>query len=118
MPLDEQTAKARAMSESDLFTEVATILKRCGWRYHHVPATAYRKNHIRSGFPDIIAIKDWHLLAIELKRESEKVLPETEQWEWAIAFLRVQAGSYHAVRYVEWRPSDLLAGRIDEVLAS
>ena len=29
--VDEQTTKARAMSEGSLFNEVATILKRLGW---------------------------------------------------------------------------------------
>ena len=116
MPIDEQTAKARAMSESQLFDEVAKILKRCGWRYHHVPATAYRKNHIRRGFPDITAVKGVRLLFMELKREGQAL--SDEQVEWMNDLLLVQVVSDKCIQYLVFRPSDLLAGRIDEVLAS
>jgi Holliday junction resolvase len=112
--VDEQTAKARTMSEGNLFNEVATLLKRLGWRYHHVPATAYRKNHIPAGFPDIVAVKGGRLLFIELKREKEKL--SIEQAEWMHDLLMVFARNAGARHFV-WRPSDLLAGRIDEVLA-
>ena len=112
--VDAQTAKARAMSEGDLFNEVTTLLKGLGWRYHHVPATAYRKNHIRSGFPDIMAVRDGRLLFIELKREKEKLT--IEQAEWMHDLLMVFARNAGARHFV-WRPSNLLSGEIAEILA-
>ena len=112
--IDAQTAKARAMSEGELFNEVATLLKRLGWRYHHVPATAYRKNHIPAGFPDITAVKGGRLIFAELKRERESLSDEQDDWGQALTCV---AEGNQWVEYHIWRPSDLLAGRIDRVLA-
>jgi len=114
--------EARAMSESDLFKGVAELLKALGWRYFHIPATAYKNHGIRSGFPDITAVRGRWLLFIELKREKEHL--SLEQLEWQADLHRVQDGlkrmagpSYEAVRHLVWRPSDLLSGEIAKILA-
>ena len=113
--VDEQTAKARAMSERALYDEVAKRLKRLGWRYFHIPARAYGHG-VRAGFPDITAVKGERLLFIELKREKEKL--SDEQAAWAYALLGVAARTvYETVQYLVWRPSNLLSGEIAEILA-
>ena len=107
--------RVRLMSESELFNEVATLLKGLGWRYFHIPATAYRHG-VRAGFPDITAVKGERLLFIELKREKEKL--SDEQAAWAYALLGVAARTvYETVQYLVWRPSNLLSGEIAEILA-
>jgi hypothetical protein len=102
------------MSEAELFTEIAAILKRLGWRYHHIPATAYRKNHIRSGFPDLVAVKGRCLIFAELK--GERALRSDKQLDWGNALWAVSTACPSNVRYLVWRPSNLLSGEIDRAL--
>jgi len=111
--IDAQTAKARLMSEGELFNEVATLLRRLGWRYFHIPATAYRHG-VRAGLPDITALRGTRLIFAELKRERESLSDEQDDWGQALTCV---AEGNQWVEYHIWRPSDLLAGRIDEVLA-
>ena len=118
--VDEQTTKARAMSEGNLFNEVATILKRLGWRYFHIPATAYRHG-VRAGFPDITAVKGERLIFAELKRQTEQLSDEQVKWAQGLAEVHWKAicsdGPPGFVRFVVWRPSNLLSGEIAEILA-
>jgi len=104
---------ARAMSESELFRGVAELLKGLGWRYFHIPATAYRHG-VRAGLPNITALRGARLIFAELKRERETLSDEQEDWGQALTCV---AEENQGVEYHIWRPSDLLAGRIDEVLA-
>ena len=112
--------RVRLMSEGELFNEVATLLKGLGWRYFHIPATAYRHG-VRAGFPDLVTVRDGKLIFAELKRERETLLPE--QWEWAQELGRVCGAGRRGgtgregVRYFVWRPSNLLSGEIAEILA-
>ena len=56
------------------------------------------------------------MIFAELKREKEKLSDEQEAWAYDLLGVAAQT-VYETVRYYVWRPSDLLAGRIDEVLA-
>jgi len=79
-----------------------------GWQAARYPT--FRATHTTSGYPDLTLVRKGRLIFVELKREKAKVTPEQQKW----------LDDLRAVPFVEvyvWRPSDLLAGRIDEVLA-
>lgn len=94
----------RAMSEAVLFECVRDHLNAFKWRWYHT----YDSRRGNAGFPDIVAIKESRLLAIELKSEAGKVTPE--QRAWLLAFW-IAGNEMHT-----WRPSDLSSGLIEDTL--
>jgi len=114
---------AEAMSEKDLQTHVRRVAKVNGWRAF----CWWSSLHSPAGWTDLVLIReidrgdhdlDWlwdlrgypkaEMIFVELKSEKGKVSPEQEEVH---RLLRLTG---HAV-YV-WRPSDLLSGRVEEVL--
>ena len=97
----------RAISEEELMRDVRHMLKLYGWRlvYH-----TWMSTHSGAGFPDICAVKGKRLLFAELKRQQSHVSEEQQQWLDALAATGTEA-------YL-WRPSHLVAGIIDRVLAA
>lgn len=83
------------ISERDWQDCIMSLLRAHNWLCFH----AYDSRRSQPGFPDLLCIRGWRILAIELKTETGKLTPA--QQEWLAAF--DQTG--HAEAYV-WRPSD------------
>jgi len=101
---------AEAMTEKDLQAKVRRVATVNGWRAF----CWWSSQHSPAGWPDLVLVREVNesqarLIFVELKSEKGKVGPEQEE---AHRLLRLTG---HAV-YV-WRPSDLLSGRVEEVLA-
>jgi len=105
---------ARAMSENEL---LVGILDRARWfgvvTAHFRPArtktgwvTAVAGDG--KGFPDLVLVGPCGVLYRELKTERGRLSPEQLRWRDALQ----AAGADWAV----WKPSDLLAGRVDAEL--
>lgn len=104
----EYNARVAAdMLEGVLQERVRQLLILHGWRHYHT----YRSKRSPAGFPDTCAVRGDRLLFSELKREAPRHKPSTEQQEW-LDDLRTVPG----VSVYLWRPSDLLSGRIEEIL--
>jgi len=65
-----------AMTERQLLARVVQLAKLHGWMVSH----AWLSVHSAAGFPDIIAVKDGHILAIELKSQRGKLTQAQEAW--------------------------------------
>jgi len=101
---------AEAMTEKDLQAKVRRVATVNGWRAF----CWWSSQHSPAGWPDLVLVREVnesqaHMIFVELKSEKGKVGPEQEE---AHRLLRLTG---HGV-YV-WRPSDLLSGRVEEVLA-
>ena len=114
--------QVRAMSEGQLFKKVAELLKGCGWHYFHISAKAYKHDSVRSGFPDLIAVRNGHIIVAELKREKGTLSDDQHEWlnDFGLHVGEVYRG--HPIRgerttVCVWRPSNLLSGEIAEILA-
>lgn len=81
-------------TERDWQRTVMALLRLHGWRVYHTWLS------IRSapGFPDIIAVRDRRLVAIELKSARGALSDEQREWLEALAAAGVET---HV-----WRPSD------------
>jgi hypothetical protein len=99
-----------AMTEKDLQAHVRSVATVNGWRAF----CWWSSLHSPAGWPDLVLVREVNdsqarLLFVELKSEKGKFVPEQEE---AHRLLRLTG---HQV-YV-WRQSDLLSGRVEEVLA-
>lgn len=119
------TAEYHAMMAADMREDVLQerVRQLCllhGWRYYHT----HRAQHSPAGFPDVCAIRRDRLLFAELKREAPRYKPTAEQQAWlsdlrAYAQTLAQSGPIWDPPTLEvylWRPSDLIAGNIAEIL--
>ena len=106
-PDEYRAAQAKAMTEAQLQTQVLALARAFGWtrRFHATIA-------IRSvpGFPDLVLVHPGQrrVLWRELKTERGTVTGPQQDWLTDLA----AAGQDAAV----WRPTDLIAGRIEAVL--
>lgn len=95
-----------AMSERELARNIADRARILGLlRYH-----TYRSERSPAGFPDEVIVGPAGVLFRELKRERGRLTAEQAQWLNALCSARQDAAV--------WRPSDLLAGVVDEQLAA
>ena len=98
MRLDRQQVEAtlrRRESERTFLDAVIQLATLRGWLTYHT----WRSDHSAKGFPDLIAVRDGCLLAIEVKRESG-VLSAAQQ-DWLRAFQAIPGCQAFC-----WRPSD------------
>lgn len=110
MDTAEYNARVAAdMLEGTLQERVRQLLILHKWRHYHT----YRSKHSPAGFPDECAIRGDRLLFAELKRERGKTSPAQDAW---LADLEHIAEQSPLVSVYLWRPSDLLSGRIEEIL--
>jgi hypothetical protein len=101
---------AEAMSEKALQANVRKLAKDHGWRVY----CWWSSLHSPAGWPDLVCIREVNeeqarMVCAELKSEKGKVTPDQVE---TIRLLRMAGHNVYV-----WRPSDLLAGRIEEVLA-
>lgn len=119
--------RARTMTERQLEDTVAAMARARGWRRYHT----HRSDRSPAGFPDDVLVRDGRLLFLELKTEAGKLSAEQSAW---IADLTAVAefaeGAENAAARADGydpptlplivvtvvRPSDLLAGRLEELL--
>lgn len=71
------------MTERQWMSQVLKMLRLAGWATYHT----FDSRRSTAGFPDIIAIKERRMLAIELKADKGKATPE--QIAWIRAFAQV-----------------------------
>ena len=110
---------ARMLLEGVLQERVRQLCLLHRWRYYHT----HRSKHSPAGFPDTCAVRGDRLLFSELKREAPRHKPSTEQQEWLDDLQHIaDLANRHAgvegprIEVYLWRPSDLLSGRIEEIL--
>lgn len=139
---DVDQALAEGTPEAALQSAVEGLLRFYGWRYLHVPANAPRttrggrqvRARLTSGFPDLLAIRRLpgygpELLVAELKAEAGRYGPGQREWladlealvdavraSGKIAAREVAVHELPAIAVYTWRPSDLHAGTIEDVL--
>lgn len=102
---------AREMRETGrdgLSQQVFDLARRHGWLAARYPT--FQRTRTTPGFPDLTLVRGGRLIFSELKREGKE--PTEMQQAWL--------NELRAVPFVEvyvWRPSDLLSGEIERVLA-
>lgn len=84
-----------SLTEKQWQSCIMSALRAHGFLAYHT----YDSRRSQPGFPDIIALRGWRILAIELKAEKGRLTPA--QREWLAAF----EATDHAEAYC-WRPSD------------
>lgn len=92
------------MNESQWQSKVCQLLDLYGWRWFHAPdniptGPQRRRQSIKKGFPDLVAVKGTRVLYVELKKEGGYPSPEQREW---LAALHA-AGQEVTV----WWPKDL-----------
>lgn len=101
-----RAAMAKAMSEGDLMGHIARLCRDLGLLAYHT----HDSRRSERGYPDWTIVGPSGLLFRECKDEVKK--PTTEQVKWLTA---LRAVGYDADL---WRPSDLLAGRVQQELVA
>lgn len=84
-----------AISEREFMAQVIALAKLHGWMVSH-PWLSIRS---AAGFPDIIAVKEGLMLAIELKSERGKTTEAQEAWLDAL-------GECAGIESIVWKPHD------------
>lgn len=98
--------KPPPISESDFLSTVLGMAKHLGWLRHHtwdsriIPNDRDGDPMADVGFPDLVLVREGHLIFAELKTEGGVM--SNEQMRWAIFLDFIP----NAVSYL-WRPSDL-----------
>ena len=82
------------LSEKQLQSQIVQYAKLRGWRVYHT----YDSRRSTAGFPDLVLVRDNHLIFAEIKSNRGKVTPE--QRSWIEALTRTQC-EIHV-----WRPDD------------
>lgn len=110
-----RTIEARRMREDDLLADVTRIARDLAYLVYH----PHRSDHSEAGWPDLAMVRcnaaygPPRFVVAELKRESDgtrktELTRMQEHWRDAL----IDAG----VEWHLWRPSDLLSGRVFEIL--
>lgn len=100
--LTDRERALRAVTEKQWQKQVEQMLTALGWRWYHAPDNRPAKNgavqNVRSGWPDLFAVRGERRIAIELKSEIGRVSPEQEEWLAALGIAGIET-------YI-WRPRD------------
>lgn len=105
---EARTATARevmdgAMGEAAFQAAVLQLAELRGWRWYH----SHDSRRDPAGFPDLVLVRGWVILFVELKSERGRLRPEQEEWRNAL----LSATTHHV--HV-WRPSnwDIIEGEL------
>lgn len=98
------------MSERQLLEAVRNYAQLLGWLCYHT----YDSRRSEPGFPDLVLVRGGRLIFAELKAEGK--YPSRGQKKWLAELGDVARYSMGNVAVEVWRPSDWLAGRIEEKL--
>lgn len=110
-PEESLEVRARMMTERDLEQTVAAMARYRNLRRYHT----HRSDRSPAGYPDDVLVGPRRILYAELKTELGRA--SVEQADWLDALGLVAATAPDTMRVRLYRPSDLLAGRIDADLA-
>lgn len=99
----------RSIPEDDVLNRAMDLFRLHGWLANHVRNSKRAVTQGDTGVPDITAAKAPRLIFAECKREDEALRPDQRLWFEAL-------GGGPAEMYI-WRPSDLLNGTIERVIA-
>ena len=94
------------ITERELQANIVAFAEMCGWLVYHT----YDSRRSNRGFPDLLMVRSFVFVAIEVKTEKGKVSEHQEAWLAALSALPGAA----FVGVV--RPSDWFAGELDSVL--
>jgi hypothetical protein len=83
------------ISEKNFQAQVVQLAKLCGYEVYHT----FDSRRSAAGFPDLVMVKNHHLVFAELKRQDGRLSMPQKQWLEALS--RVEKVSSHL-----WRPSD------------
>jgi len=103
--------------EADLQQAVIDLAHLLRWRVAHFRPAMTRGRWSTpvsgdgAGFPDLVMVRDGHIIFAELKSTKGRVRIEQMVWLGAL-----QLADGPTVRTYTWRPDDWFAGRIEEVL--
>lgn len=108
------------MTETQLQSAVIELAQWLGWRVAHFRAaktaqgwrTAVEGNG--AGFPDLVLVRNGHVIFAELKAAKGRHSPE--QREWLDALLAVSVGSHRVWVFDDWRPAQWIDGTIEDAL--
>jgi Holliday junction resolvase len=73
------------MTEREWQAQVTELLTRHGWLCYHT----WNPIHSPAGFPDIVAVRDNRILAIELKVGGRQPTPKQREWLRALEGVKV-----------------------------
>lgn len=93
-----------SMSERELQASVIELAQLQGWLTYHT----FDSRRSAPGFPDVVAVRGFRLLAIELKSHRGQVTHDQRRW------LNALAGA--GTETYTWKPEEWTSGRIEEVL--
>lgn len=72
------------MKEADFQRQIEHLLTLYGWRWFHapdnLPTKSGRKQNIKKGFPDLVAVKGGRVVYVELKKDGNYPSPEQRAW--------------------------------------
>ncbi len=88
----------RRHDEADFQSQVIQYARINRWRVFHAFDSRLGSRAIDAGFPDLVMVKDGHLLVCELKANNGRVKPEQTDWLMALQ----ECG----IRVRIWRPRD------------
>lgn len=103
---------AKDMLEAVLQERVRQLFLLHHWRYYHT----YRSQHSPAGFLDVCAVRKDRLIFAELKREAARYKLSAEQQAWYDDLEKFGRANRAPIEVYVWRPSDLISGRIAEIL--
>jgi VRR-NUC domain len=89
------TPKPRHYPEKDFMHSVLELVNLMGWLSYHT----HNSKHSSPGFPDLVMVKDTHLIFAELKSDNGKTTPDQKKWLEALS--KVETVSSHL-----WKPQD------------
>jgi hypothetical protein len=94
--------------EKNLGDNIVNAARRFGWLVHRDPT--FRATAADPGYPDLTLVRGGRIIFAELKSEAGELAPDQIAWRDAIT------DDIGRVRWYCWRPTDWIAGRIDEIL--
>lgn len=99
---ERPTRQQRQQRERDeLVHPLMGAFQACGWLVHH-EEDSRRDTRSDNGFPDLVAVKQWHRVEVECKLDGEH--PTEDQIRWLDHFAALALSSYHWV--CVWHLSD------------
>lgn len=99
------TEGAMLIPERELSQTVYEMATALGWKVFRV----WMSIKSVAGFPDLLLVRPGRIIAAELKSETGKVRQNQQEWLDALALAGTES-------YL-WRPSDLISGKILQILS-
>lgn len=104
--MDLQNA-ADLIPERDFQRTVVEMARSYGWKVYGVIDRKDFAKRYDKGFPDLVMVRDGHLIFAELKSQAGSLSVDQDRWLTAL-------GNVSGVRVYEWRPSQ--RDEIDRIL--